>query len=382
MAGAGAAITVGPALQIRWRDVDLTSLETHPLSPGVVVGKGTVPITDGILFTIGPAPTISVAPPSIPTTAPPRKTGGGGAYPPTLVPAPLPSSTSSTAGSRATNGSNDNGNSSSSPVVNTNSRAVVAAISVLSVLLFLLILGLLAVLFLRRYRRRHAGRLDGLFPVGTGAWIVRRRRRAHVARLPDHAAEPDVETPLPTPIRAAVVRLPPADFGEELNPAELYGGPVLLVDPASGPATPSRRQAQPRRGSEKTLAGTGTGTGWRARMSRMVMSMASWAAFLAAPASSKGSSRRALTSRGTGRTEMTEAGSNATLGLQPPGAVQGRISRGRTVWDNELGSLPSSRSGLSRSVELERSAGFERLSEGTFGRNGSHGSGRRTVSSV
>jgi len=42
----GAAVTVGPAMQIRWRDSDLDILETHPLTPGLrrqAVATGTVP---------------------------------------------------------------------------------------------------------------------------------------------------------------------------------------------------------------------------------------------------------------------------------------------------------------------------------------------------
>ncbi|KAK4170034.1 hypothetical protein QBC43DRAFT_40296 [Cladorrhinum sp. PSN259] len=35
----GASVTVGPAIQIRWREADLTKLETHPLTPGLRVTK-------------------------------------------------------------------------------------------------------------------------------------------------------------------------------------------------------------------------------------------------------------------------------------------------------------------------------------------------------
>ncbi|KAK3391305.1 hypothetical protein B0H63DRAFT_135075 [Podospora didyma] len=35
----GALVTVGPAVQIRWAETDLTMLETHPLTPGLKVGR-------------------------------------------------------------------------------------------------------------------------------------------------------------------------------------------------------------------------------------------------------------------------------------------------------------------------------------------------------
>ena len=36
---AGALVTVGPAIQIRWVEADLTMLETHPLTPGLKLGR-------------------------------------------------------------------------------------------------------------------------------------------------------------------------------------------------------------------------------------------------------------------------------------------------------------------------------------------------------
>jgi len=41
----GALVTVGPAIQIRWVEADLTMLETHPLTPGLKVARTGVPET-------------------------------------------------------------------------------------------------------------------------------------------------------------------------------------------------------------------------------------------------------------------------------------------------------------------------------------------------
>ncbi|ERT01417.1 hypothetical protein HMPREF1624_02663 [Sporothrix schenckii ATCC 58251] len=51
--GAGATITVGPAIQIRFRDVDLSILATHPLTPGRILPGGK-PLTQS---TRPPSPT-------------------------------------------------------------------------------------------------------------------------------------------------------------------------------------------------------------------------------------------------------------------------------------------------------------------------------------
>ncbi|CAK7217332.1 hypothetical protein SCUCBS95973_003112 [Sporothrix curviconia] len=39
--GTGVTVTVGPAMQIRWRDVDLSILATHPLTPGLTLAGAT-----------------------------------------------------------------------------------------------------------------------------------------------------------------------------------------------------------------------------------------------------------------------------------------------------------------------------------------------------
>jgi hypothetical protein len=39
----GSIVTVGPAIQIRWVDADLSLLETHPLTPGLVLAAETLP---------------------------------------------------------------------------------------------------------------------------------------------------------------------------------------------------------------------------------------------------------------------------------------------------------------------------------------------------
>lgn len=56
---AGDVVTVGPAMQIRWRDVDLTAFATHPLTPGQTIAGN-------------PGPEAST--PSPPTASPPSTT--------------------------------------------------------------------------------------------------------------------------------------------------------------------------------------------------------------------------------------------------------------------------------------------------------------------
>ncbi|CAK7230934.1 hypothetical protein SBRCBS47491_007757 [Sporothrix bragantina] len=57
--GASVTVTVGPAMQIRWRDVDLSILATHPLTPGL---------------TLAGAATSTPAPPAPTSTTPPAVT--------------------------------------------------------------------------------------------------------------------------------------------------------------------------------------------------------------------------------------------------------------------------------------------------------------------
>lgn len=62
----GARVTVGPAIQIRWREADLTVLETHPLTPGLKVAR-----TNMAVQAAGTAVILSYTTSiSIPTSAP------------------------------------------------------------------------------------------------------------------------------------------------------------------------------------------------------------------------------------------------------------------------------------------------------------------------
>ncbi|OAA65517.1 hypothetical protein SPI_02304 [Niveomyces insectorum RCEF 264] len=89
--GAGAVVTVGPAMQIRWRDADLAILATHPLTPGLTL--------DG---NPDAAPTPTQAAPS---TAPPAPPPPPAAEAGTTTP-PSPAKTLTTAASNTDAGNN------------------------------------------------------------------------------------------------------------------------------------------------------------------------------------------------------------------------------------------------------------------------------------
>ncbi|KAK4465787.1 hypothetical protein QBC42DRAFT_108070 [Cladorrhinum samala] len=62
----GARVTVGPAIQIRWREADLTMLETHPLTPGLKVARTNM-AAQAVATAVILSYTTSI---SIPTSAP------------------------------------------------------------------------------------------------------------------------------------------------------------------------------------------------------------------------------------------------------------------------------------------------------------------------
>ncbi|KAK0643801.1 hypothetical protein B0T16DRAFT_392267 [Cercophora newfieldiana] len=74
----GAAVTVGPAMQIRWRDSDLEVLETHPLTPGLrrQAVATDIPTTSGQTF--DPAIRTVTTILSVPTSSPSPTTSTSG----------------------------------------------------------------------------------------------------------------------------------------------------------------------------------------------------------------------------------------------------------------------------------------------------------------
>ncbi|TLD06022.1 uncharacterized protein PgNI_08042 [Pyricularia grisea] len=197
--GAGATqVTVAPAIQIRWRDFDLTLFPTHPLSPGVTIGVG---------------PQSTPAPLSTPRTTGPA--GGNGVIVVTL-PNPARSTllTSTTGTSAATTPPIANPNSASqqrvpdeeatspartarpdsatvttvvsagrssqstdltkaSPLESTDSHGLPLGPIILACLISVLIFGASVFFFSKRRRDRRdgPGAQPSLLPVGVGVWV-------------------------------------------------------------------------------------------------------------------------------------------------------------------------------------------------------------------
>ncbi|KAK0620562.1 hypothetical protein B0T14DRAFT_234033 [Immersiella caudata] len=133
----GDAFTVGPAMQIRWRDSDLDVLETHPLTPGFrrqAVETGAAPAT--------PGPTTAFA---VPTTRPGV----------TIVSTPtsVTFSTTAASGTRPSGQADSNGDMSGS----IDRKTAAFVITILTVLAAVM-LGILAlILFFRRRSRKFGG---------------------------------------------------------------------------------------------------------------------------------------------------------------------------------------------------------------------------------
>ncbi|KAI5918468.1 hypothetical protein F4810DRAFT_573456 [Camillea tinctor] len=328
----GAAVTVGPAIQIRWKEADLANLETDPLTPGLRLAQSTnspSPVQE----TPTPSPTTVVAtpPPPSPTTTqiiqmtiiPTPKSPSANTSPtsftsstlrtsisedippspsPTTergVSSPSPSSSfsssssslsSSTTGGAPTPGSatqeDDTNGQSANPI--TSSGFNIAAIALTAILLSV-IQGYAGFLFVRRWRRYRAGQVSTLFPPSPPFFAFCRRRNAnrHRHRHPgipemdaarwgwghkDVDAELGADGPLPELETAGA-----SPLGSKENPAEL-GGVAMGVEGMAGTT----------RGWE-VAAGMGTGTtiwaekdrererekdrwSWKSRVSRIMFS--------------------------------------------------------------------------------------------------------------
>ncbi|KAI6384534.1 hypothetical protein MCOR21_000849 [Pyricularia oryzae] len=198
-AAAAVEITVAPAIQIRWRDFDLTLFPTHPLSPGVTIG-------------VGPQPTPSPPPP--PPARPTGPAGGNGVVVvslPTLPRSTLLTSTTGTSAattlptsdqnsasepripddeatsparsdsSTATTASSARGSSQAadlskaSPLESSNSHGLPVGPIILACLISVLIFGTSVFFFCKRRRDRRGGTGPGaqppLLPVGVGVWV-------------------------------------------------------------------------------------------------------------------------------------------------------------------------------------------------------------------
>ncbi|KAI0123584.1 hypothetical protein BJ170DRAFT_686850 [Xylariales sp. AK1849] len=248
-------VTVGPALQIRWRDEDLSILETHPLTPGLLLAAAststpeeTIVVTTSVASTTLVATLATQTAASIPgfstiivrpTTPTPLIQSNG------LTTSQSPSSVTSeevTSDSKSTvDVSTSPLSSSSSGTLSTTSpstnysgsihAASIAAVA-LSSSLIAIILAILLFLFIRRYRRIQRGQLISSLPVGIGVWLRRDRVDARGGTSPEVAAATTILTEPDLGLVGGIVIAEvdsESPVGSKENPAELDGMGVAVA---------------------------------------------------------------------------------------------------------------------------------------------------------
>ncbi|KAL8343135.1 hypothetical protein RB598_004469 [Gaeumannomyces tritici] len=265
----GASVTVGPAMQIRWRDVDLTALQTHPLTPGLVVGATTSP---GQPAASSQPPIRIVPPPPIPSVPQPSTSTRSG---PDVVVVPVPTTSTLlfTTLSTSSRTSVPDTRPASSPLVtpssstggplagtttatsrisstlppssqtsspSTSENALISGPSsgvpvgpiILACLLSILSLVLVA-FFLFRGRQGRKGPDSGpMLPVGLGVWVGRTKGAPWRRWLP--TGRPKTRGIGSADAKSAAVGMPggPRPLGTAENPAELceYGNRYESVE--------------------------------------------------------------------------------------------------------------------------------------------------------
>ncbi|KAK3352210.1 hypothetical protein B0T25DRAFT_179523 [Lasiosphaeria hispida] len=286
-----AAVTVGPALQIRWVEADLSILETHPLTPGLRLGAlatGAATSQPPIpIVTIGAEPTPSISDGSPNTlitdtmSSIPKPTGS----------TELPSSSSSTGIGKPSENATSNANTASSGGINWSlDGGTMIVIIIISVFVGIM-LWVLAFVLIRRSRRargrerapslikefvitpRDAAPYESATQMEFGSSVLPPELEVTPARpavvrpqtSPRHELLPELEhrpTPAPAPAISQSNSRPyqqstrsgwtpghergTAERGSHLNPAELEG---WIPSPAPEPLRIVKKPAeeQPRR---------------------------------------------------------------------------------------------------------------------------------------
>lgn len=235
--GDGSTFTAGPALQIRWADSDLSLLETHPLTPGLLLAAATSlaestkapePTSGGDLTPSSRTSTTTIPGFSRnPTTSQvlPTKTDPPATDPEGTVTSKtnlgLPSTSGSDQSSDATRST-----SSSSPqggVLTSNSGPTIAIVVLLSTLITII---LAAIAFTLVRRRRRKGE-----PKAGRSWLsyLRPRNSPSDTRPPSYGAQ-DAELGGPTKAQELGAAYP---RGTSQNPAELDGNATARPRPIS-----------------------------------------------------------------------------------------------------------------------------------------------------
>ncbi|KAI0886456.1 uncharacterized protein GGS22DRAFT_128983 [Annulohypoxylon maeteangense] len=260
--GSRPSATVGPAIQIRWRQQDLSSLQTDPLDPNspanvvivassenVVVGDSSSFSTAGAITStitsahstrqITSATSISTPIPAETETDVPRISSP---IIPTGTEVSMSTSQSSPSsqrdaatpiltGSTSTTGSENN----PSPSVNEGSSAGVSsstntAAMALSGILIVIILGFLATVSFRRYRRYRAGKIEAFIPFKPRHWAKAILGKWSSRSMPSHRDRGNLPPKLPDAelgTDGPIPELGPGDpLGTKENPAELAGNGV------------------------------------------------------------------------------------------------------------------------------------------------------------
>ncbi|KAI1212141.1 uncharacterized protein F4807DRAFT_417665 [Annulohypoxylon truncatum] len=244
--GSGPSVTVGPAIQIRWREEDLSSLQTDPLDPldssrpfDVTIESSVFSITETTLPTSSPPEITSVlfAPPAISTGTTASSTNS----PITPTAIELPTSTSllsspsqlDTAvpiqtGTASTTSSENNPIPSANEGSSTNvASSTNTAAMALSGILIVIILGFLATVTFRRYRRYRAGKIEAFFPFQPTLWAKQVMGKWSSRSNPPHRSPGDLPAKVPDAelgTDGPIPELGPGDpLGTKDNPAELAG---------------------------------------------------------------------------------------------------------------------------------------------------------------
>ncbi|KAI3392997.1 hypothetical protein diail_4908 [Diaporthe ilicicola] len=379
--------TVGPALQIRFQQSDLSSLETHPLTPGLTLAGLPAKISVAASATAGQEGSIATTatfgqfttiptPTPLPVTegTPPSSATGTGRADPSATPSSMTSPSNQTA--PATIPSDDKGISSKGQT-----STSIAAI-VLSTLLSVFAVAFTVYVCLKGRRRRFwsvsTKKRKGLLPVGVGVWIGTRASdegdeegaygpRMSSARI--SSSQPP-RLSLPPEIRLSVPR---ATSSPETESAE--GGIRIPIFGQGQDQRPPRLKVPAAELDDSHEGGTPSTHGsWVSRVSRMLSRAAR------SSTTSRSSSRsRSRSTRRTRRPASEEwehffqgRAGGAGGGLTVPSATYTRPSSS----SSSSSSYPDDhKDDLSFELSSPRRlpkkiTSFDRLSEGTFGLRG------------
>ncbi len=221
---AGALVTVGPAIQIRWVDADLTMLETHPLTPGLKLGQA---VPETFSAAVQPPSSTSIDT-STTTSAPDKKLTAQPEKPSstTLVTetrnndedsgvTQIFDTRTSTLGPANTAAGNSNGSGGLGSLDRTTSIVVIVVVTVVAGIL----LWVAAFLLVRRYKKRVLRKSARSRTPDGGSSLEHGGRRTR----PNTATPKSISSPM------SELEGPPI-IGSTPNPAELEG--EVLQPPA------------------------------------------------------------------------------------------------------------------------------------------------------